>query len=51
MFYQAFATNDSDYFKKETGIDFSFPQHLHPCLEFIIIQDGEMRINIDNPLY
>ena len=51
MFYQAFGTNSSDYFKKETGVDFSFPQHLHPCLELIVLQEGEMRVNIDNSSY
>ena len=51
MFYQEYGTNSSDYFKKETGIDFSFPQHLHPCLEVIILLDGEMRVNVDNSSY
>ena len=51
MFYQTFESVSGDYFKKEEGSDFSFPQHLHMCYELIAITDGEMDVTVGNNKY
>ena len=48
MFYQYNHLGSPDYMKIETGIDFSFPAHLHQCFEIIILLSGEMTVTIDN---
>ena len=47
MFYEYNHLGSPDYFKKETGHNFSFPPHLHQCFEVIVILSGEMRITVD----
>lgn len=51
MFYQTFDAKSSDYFRREEGENFSFPQHLHICYELIVILDGEMTVTIDDTPY
>lgn len=51
MFYQHFESKSEDYFKREEGENFNFPQHLHQCYELIVLTDGEMVVNIDNTSY
>lgn len=51
MFYEFKHPMSADYFKVETGTDFSFPAHIHHCFEFISVADGEMTVNIDSCEY
>lgn len=51
MFYQAFGEQSTNYFKREEGNNFSFPQHLHICYELIILLEGEMLVTIDKTPY
>ena len=51
MFYQGFHLNSSDYLKKEVNENFNFPLHLHQCFEMIVINSGEMEIQIEDKNY
>ena len=51
MFYEFKHPLSADYFKVETGTDFSFPAHIHHCFEYISVTDGEMKVNIDGCEY
>ena len=51
MFYQLSHPATVDYFVVEQGKDFSFPAHIHPCFELIIIEEGEMTVELDGINY
>jgi len=51
MFYESKHPLNADYFKCETGVDFSFPSHLHHCFEFLYIINGQMNVQIDDLSY
>lgn len=51
MLYQYEHFGKNEYFCKETGVDFSFPPHIHSSFELIIILSGSMDITIDNREY
>ena len=48
MKYQFEHFKSADYIKKETGVDFSFPAHLHQSFELIIIRSGSMTVEVDS---
>ncbi|MBQ6946696.1 MAG: AraC family transcriptional regulator [Clostridia bacterium] len=47
MFYQFNHPATADYFRIESGTNFSFPAHIHECFELITVYSGTMRVNID----
>ena len=51
MFYQRQHSGLSEYFCKENGENFSFPEHMHQSFEFITILSGEMKITVDGKQY
>ena len=51
MKYQFEHSKGSDYLKKEIGIDFNFPLHLHQSFELIMIRSGEMTVTVDSKRY
>ena len=51
MFYQRQHSGLSEYFCKEYGENFSFPEHIHQSFEFITILSGEMRVTVDGKQY
>lgn len=51
MFYQSQHLGISEYFHKEYGSNFSFPNHLHKSFELITIISGEMDVNVERTLY
>ena len=51
MFYQLEHIGTADYFKKETGENFSYPPHLHQNFELILVEDGEMTVTVDRTSY
>lgn len=51
MKYQFEHFKSADYIKKETGVDFSFPAHLHQSFELIIIRSGSMTVEVDSKKY
>ena len=51
MFYEISHTGTSDYFKKESGENFSFPPHLHQSFELILVTSGSMDITINGQLH
>ena len=51
MKYQFEHFKSADYIKKETGVDFSFPAHLHQSFELIIIRSGSMTVEVDAKKY
>ena len=46
MFYQNEHFGISEYFHKESGMNFSFPLHMHHSFEFIAILDGSMTVRV-----
>lgn len=51
MFYEFKHPMTADYFKGESGSDFSYPAHLHHCFEIIAITEGEMNVKVDSTEY
>ena len=51
MKYQFEHFKSADYIKKEAGVDFSFPAHLHQSFELIIIRSGSMTVEVDSKKY
>ena len=51
MLYQYEHFGKNEHFCKETGLNFSFPPHIHSSFELIIILTGSMDITIDNTDY
>jgi AraC-like DNA-binding protein len=51
MFYQLEHLGTTNYFKKETGENFSFPPHLHQSFELILVNEGEMKVQVDDKSY
>lgn len=47
--FQHFGT--SDYFKKEYGSNFNFPNHIHKSFELITVLSGEMNVFVENKSY
>lgn len=45
-FYEQKHGFDADYYTVEEGRDFSFPGHVHRCLEFVAVEEGQMAITI-----
>ena len=41
----------TDLIKTESGIDFSFPLHLHDSFELITVSEGEMKVQVDKNQY
>ena len=51
MLYQYEHFGKNEYFCKETGVDFSFPHHIHSSFELIIILSGSMKISVGTAEY
>ena len=51
MFYESQNSLSSEIFKLESGVDFSFPAHLHSAFELIYVTEGEMIVHVDNIQY
>lgn len=51
MFYQFAHPAGPDYWRIETGENFSFPPHLHACFEFLTVQAGTMTVTVDGREY
>ncbi len=51
MFYQFAHPAGPDYWRVETGENFSFPPHLHACFEFLTVQAGTMTVAVDGQEY
>lgn len=51
MFYQYTHFGTAEYFRKEYGENFSFPEHLHNSFEIITVTSGEMTVTVDNNVY
>ena len=51
MFYEFSNSLLADDLKIETGIDFSFPSHLHGSFEFIAVTEGELEVTVDGHAY
>ncbi|MBS7262352.1 MAG: AraC family transcriptional regulator [Eubacteriales bacterium] len=47
MFYETRHLGSPDYLRKETGVDFSFPAHLHGCFEIVAVRSGQMTVTVD----
>ncbi len=51
MFYESKHLMTADYFSPEYGENFSFPPHLHGSFEIIVIEHGQMHVQIDANTY
>lgn len=51
MFYQHQHFGISEYFRKESGKNFSFPMHMHHSFEFIAILGGSMTVCVGGREY
>jgi AraC-like DNA-binding protein len=51
MFYESKHSLNSETFKLESGVDFSFPAHLHSAIELIYVTEGDMTVYVDNIQY
>ncbi len=51
MFYQSQNSIENDVLKIESGVDFTFPSHLHNSFEMIFVTDGEMTVTVENKDY
>ena len=51
MFYELHHSANADYFRVESGEDFSFPAHIHSGFELITLQSGSMKIFLDGKKY
>ena len=51
MFYQLHYVGSSEYLKRETGENFSYPTHMHQCFELVTVLDGKMAITINDATY
>lgn len=51
MFYQLHHLGSSEYFRRETGENFSFSPHLHQCFELIVLLSGSMEVSIAKKTY
>lgn len=46
-FYEPWHNAGADYFRVETGRDFSYPLHIHRCYEMICLTEGSMQLEVD----
>lgn len=51
MFYESTHSQKSDLIKLESGLDFSFPPHLHDSFELIAVTEGQMVVTIAKKQY
>ena len=51
MLYESNNSFNTDLFKIEEGVDFSFPKHLHSSFEFITVTEGEMTVSVGSTDY
>ncbi len=51
MFYQSRNYLDNELFRVESGVDFSFPPHLHGSFELIIAVEGLLTVTVDKMQY
>ncbi len=51
MYYELARSGQSDYFYKSTGVNMSWPAHLHGSFEFISVLSGKMKVTVDNSVY
>ena len=51
MFYELDHPILSDYFKRESSRNFSFPAHMHYCYELILVDEGEMIVTVNDTEY
>ena len=51
MFYELDHPIISDYFKRESSHNFSFPAHMHYCYELILVDEGEMIVTVNDVEY
>jgi len=51
MFYETKNFLTADELKFESGVNFSFPLHLHNSFELIVVTEGEMRVEADKNTY
>ncbi|MBE6546166.1 MAG: AraC family transcriptional regulator [Ruminococcaceae bacterium] len=51
MFYESKNSVEADLLKVESGVDFSFPSHLHNSFEVILVAEGEMTVTVENKVY
>lgn len=51
MFYQYQHFGVSEYFCKEYGRDFNFPNHLHRSFEFITVLSGSMTVTVNKQVH
>ena len=47
-FYEQKHGFDADYYTVEENQDFSFPKHVHRCLELVTVDEGQMVITIED---
>lgn len=47
MFYQLHPIEQSEYLKKEEGLNLNFPPHLHGKFELVVLLEGSMSVHID----
>ena len=51
MFYESEHSRSGEQLKVMTGVNFSFPSHLHGNFELITVLEGEMTVSIDKKQY
>lgn len=51
MFYQFQHFGMSEYFRKEYGENFNFPNHLHQSFELITVLEGKMEVMVDGKIH
>ena len=51
MFYQTHHFGPPNYLKRESGVNFSFPPHLHQAFELITVESGSMTVTVDGKPY
>ncbi len=51
MFYQLIHCGTPEYFKRESGENFTYPLHLHQSFELILIEEGSMTVTVDGEEY
>ena len=51
MFYEFKHPLRADYFRVESGENFSFPAHMHHCFELVAVTHGQMTVTCDSVEY
>jgi len=51
VFYEVEHSVDTNHFLFERNTDHSFPLHMHRCYEMVLMQEGEMSMQIDEETY